>query len=562
MLTGIANEMGRVAIGVSLEADAVRMAECRRGKVVRCASRAYPPGVSPESEGFPAFLKTCMTGFSSRFRRLPIWLAVSPPSLQIRYLTLPVVRSSEFSDMVYWTFRKDLPFDPVQTLFDYGRESVWMDGKVERAGVTAYTVQREEADAYVARFAAVGIDLAGIVIPAFAMRNLLQGQRGVAEASGGTCLSLFAGGDASSVIIVKDGRVRSSRIFKIGINALLGEVRDQDPACTAAEAFRRVRTVLETEPEGGQPESASGRIREVFDRLIQQVERTMTAYLSEHPDETFSGLFVMGAVAGLEPLVKVIGTRLGLAVLPGPEGSAGPDETIRGMAMAAGAALSRAEGTPNLLTPCHQREKMARRHRRNLLLASLLGLGVALTHLSVHVLEFRQKPFVQRLETEQARLAAFAPPVDERMLQALTAKAVADQLMFKTMARAWLPVAVFRSLAAQTPPEISLTRIEVIGGTPASGTAGASRTGVVGGTSGALRISGYIGGEREAQRSRLAAYALGLERSPLFTDTRVVHTADGMESGEEVLMFDIELAVGALTGPAAVSSTPAKGVSR
>lgn len=558
MLTGIAREMSRTVIGVSLEADAVRMAECRRGKVVRCSSRAYPPGVSPESEGFPVFLKTCMTGFSSRFRRVPVWLAVSPPSLQIRYLALPVVRRREFSDMVYWTFRKDLPFDPAHTLFDYGRELVWPDGKAERAGVTAYTVLREEVDAISARFVAAGIDLAGIVIPTFAMRHLLQGQRGVTAAGGGTCLSLSSGGDASSVIIVKDGLVRSSRIFKIGINAILGVIREREPGCTAADAFRRVRTVLETEEEGGPQDGVGEHIREVFDRLIQQVERTLAAYLNEHPDETFSGMYVMGAVAGLAPLVKVIGRRLGLAVLAGAEDSAAPAEAYHVMAMAAGASLSRAESTPNLLIPCHQREKAARRSWWSLLLAMLLALGVALTHLSVRVLQFRQVPLVQRLATEQARVAAYAPQVDERMLQAMAASAVADHLSLRKMAREWQPLAVFRALAVQTPADVVLTLIEVNGGAPAPG-AGPARPEVAGGM---IRIGGYIGGAREAQRSKLVAYALQLETSPLFTKTRVVHTADGMESDLDVLIFDMQMDINTVTGPAVPSPVPVKEVSR
>jgi len=540
MLNRFLPETGATGIGVSLEPDAVRMVESHRGRVVRCAAVPYPPGIAVESSAFPAFLRRCLSGFSPRFSRMPVWVVGSLPSLQIRYLMLPAVRGGAVSDMVYWTFRKDLPFAADQTVFDYGAEHETVIDGAARIHVTAYTALRSETDALHALFTKAGVRLAGIVIPAFAMRNLLRVQA-AGEAVARVCL--FTGEDASTLIVFKDGHVQLTRVFKTGMNAILSVMQKQLPESTLADVYRRVQVALEA--TGDAEKGRVDFIREVFDRLVQQIERTMTAYLNDHRGESFAGLHVMGAMAGLKPLVQTMSERLGLEVLALPAvygrvDRAGGDVDIgeqERMALAAGASLSHLDLTPNLLYNYTQRERTVRRAWWSLLVSLLLGIALALLHLGREMLLHGNGTIQRQLHDEQARLGAYVPHVTKPELEGMLSAVAADSVVLKQMVQRWLPPAILLMLGELTPADVRMTGIEAV--FPAAATSGNRRTG--GDSANRLHLRGFVRGPVEGQRSTLAAYAMRLEDAALFARSSVKQAADGREGGEPVLLFEMEL---------------------
>lgn len=554
MLTELLQEMSATVIGVSIEADALRMAESRSGRVIRCASKPYPPGVTPSSDAFPAFLRQSLAGFSSRLRTVPVWATGSLPSLQTRYLTLPAGRHRAVGEMAYWTFRKDLPFDAAQTLFDYGVECGSGSGSETKTNVTAYTALRDEADSLTSLFASAGIRLAGIVIPAFAMRAVMQACMGNEP---GTRAGVFAAEDSSTVIIVKDGLVRSSRVFKTGMSALLGVVRAADPGCTLPAACERLRSVLGGSAGPGDDVLAE-RIRDVFDRLMQQIDRTLHAYLNEHPGDTITGMHVMGSLAGFDGLVGEIRARLGFETEATESVLAEAcDSGMTGLtALAAGVALSHPDRTPNLLCVSTRREQASRRSWLSVLAALLLGLTGALLHLGRGVIEHGNARSARNLDTARVRLAAYVPAVDESMLQALMARRVAEQAALKRLTRRWLAPATLRALGPLTPEPIRLTSIDAdYEPAAAAKTRGrAAADGVARG--GVLTLKGFARGGADAQRSTLAAYALRLEGSPLFSRASVSSITDGQAGGEPVVLFEIELDVAGGIGDVVPFVTP------
>ncbi len=550
MLNRFLPETGATGIGISLEPDAVRMAESHRGRVVRSAAMPYPPGMTVDASTFPAFLRRCLSGFSSRFNRIPVWVVGSLPSLQIRYLVLPAVRGGSVSDMVYWTFRKDLPFDAAQTVFDYGTEHETAVDGVARIHVTAYTALRSETDALNALFTAAGVRLAGIVIPAFAMRNIMRVQ------AAGTDLAsvcLFTGEDASTLIVFKNGHVQLTRVFKTGMNAILSVMQKQLPECTLADVYRRVQMALETTNET--EKGAVDFIREVFQRLVQQIERTMTAYLNDHRGESFAGLHVMGAMAGLKPLVQTMSERLGLAVLALPaaygRADAGGDVDLGAqerMALAAGASLSQLEHTPNLLHNCTQREKRAQRAWLSLLVSLLLGIALALLHLGREMLIHGNGTLQRQLDDEQTRLGVDVTPVAKPELESMLSAVRGDSAVLKQMVRRWLPPSILLMLGELTPAEVRLTGIEAV--FPAVATPAGGRSG--GESANMLHLRGFVRGPVEGQRSTLAAYAMRLEDAALFARSSVKRAADGREGGEAVLLFELDLEVAMPPGHSAM----------
>jgi len=544
MLQAITRQVRRGSIGVSLEIDSVRMAESRGGRIYRCSSVPCPADLSRDPAGYAGFLKHALREFSPALHRMPVWAVGCFPSLHVRFMTLPALRRGSVSDMVYWTFRNELPFDSARTLFDYGMEGGGGSGPEARIDVTAYTALRSEADALVALFAEAGVRLAGIVIPAFAMGNMMRLQMDGQQV---TRLGLFVGADASTVIVVKAGRVHSSRVFKTGMNALLAIVREaHDPDCTAPEAYRLMQEALESAPDG----AVAKQVHEVFDRLVLQIERTMAADLASHPDEQFDGLHVMGVIAGLAPLVAVLKSRLGLPVPEDSYGSTGGDSPEL-TALAAGASLSRRDRTPNLLNPSAERERAARRARWSVQSALLLALLLVLLNVGVGLLDRRNTVAREQWRQEQAQLAAFPAQIDGHAIELMVAERIEARLRQKRLFLRWLPLGVLRTLADSTPPTIRLTSIDAVfpGGGSLQAGAKSGKTGQAPGCGAVLRLGGRVLDAPEEQRSALAAYAIRLEDSPLFSTVEVTRVMADEDSSD--LVFELTLASDGTAGAAA-----------
>ncbi len=541
MLELLSRVSGARAVGISIECDALRMAESQSGRVLRCGEYLYPSGVAPGTGSFAGFLKDRLNTFCPSYRHMTVWVSDSLPSLQTRYLTLPAGRHRAVGDMVYWAFRKDLPFDAAQTLFDYGVEGGSGSGNDAKLSVTAYTALREETAALNSLFSRAGIRLAGIVIPVFAMRAVMQA---CMKDQAGTRCGVFAAGDASTVIIVKDGQVRSSRVFKTGMNALLGVVRGTDPDCPLPTVCERLRSVLGGAAGPGDAELAE-RVRDVFDRLMQQIERTLNAYLNETPGDTITGMNVMGALAGFDVLVGEMHARFGFETDATIPALAGGDEAgLHGLtAMASGVALSHPDRTPNLLCVSAQREQAARRSWLSVLAGLLLGLTGTLLHVGKGVVDYGNDRLARNRDTLRAQLAAYAPAVDAGMLQVLTAKSVADQVAIKRLTRRWLAPATLRVLGSLTPESIRLTLIDADFRASAVAENKRGRGAESVAHSGVLSLHGLARGVPDAQRSTLAAYALRLEDSPLFSRASITSITDGQAGGEPVVLFEIELDV-------------------
>lgn len=545
MVGAVKKTFRRGTIGVSIEIDAIHLSESYGGRIFRHASMGYPADMPQGAEQLSTFLHDALRTFCPGFRQHAIWAVGSLSNLHVRYMTLPAVRSGSFSDMVYWAFRNEIPFNTTETIFDYSIEGGSSKDQEDKVHVTAYTALRSDVDVIVRLFAAARIDLAGIVIPSFAMRNMMRLQM---DGQATTRLGLFVGEESSTVLVVRAGRVHSSRVFKTGMNALLAAVSEKHPEASKSTAYRMLQKTLHEEPDG----AIARRVNAVFDRLILQIERTMAADLSEHPDERFDGLHVMGAIAGLPQLVSALKTSLGLSVSAVSNGQGDSPEQA---ALASGAALSRPDRTPNLLRTHVERERSVRQSRRSFMVALGLALLLLLLHGGVGALEYHNTRLRERVSQAQQKLAVFPDVLEESLLAEMMDQVVEARLQQKRLALRWLPLGGLRGLADLTPPTIRLTAIDATfprrQNMAAEGVAAGRRQQPA--QEGAVfRIRGRVADEPEHQRSALASYTVRLENSPLYEKAEVLRVTQRQD--RTVLDFELRLTCAAIRGDGAAIS--------
>lgn len=537
----------RNQVGVHLDLNTLRVVEVSHGHLKDWQSTPYPPGLQPGAPGFSDFLKSTLADISG-IRHAPVWVVGPAPSLQVRFLSLPKARPRQVSNLVYWTFRKEIPFDAARTYFDYDVEGEGAEpGQNRHMDVTAYTVGHDDVSALTALFHEAGINVEGVMIPSFALRTVF---RGLHRAPGEVSLGLFVGEDASSIMFMKGQHVLSHRVFKTGMNAMLDVLRDRHPDWSSAKAQSEMMRAMQPGASAisvrasSSSASADARIRETveaaFGRLVQQVERSVSAYLVGRADDEIKTIYVAGPLAELPGLLEHMGSRLGLQVTP-MDGFAGrlsrsggqaapptPSESA-GMTIALGAALADPLHAPNLLHTYVRREREERAARsRRLVLAGGLA-GIALLALANGVITRSNQQLRIELQQQRERLERFAPYPDRGSIEAMMTEATRDSARLKGLARRCLPLAILNQLAGNTPRDIRLQRIELQGD-------GASERL-------SIALQGQVSGDPELQESRLASYIMRLEDSRLLEQVALGHATEGREDREPVLLFALRMQV-------------------
>ncbi len=568
---------GRSVLGVHLDIDSLRLVEVARGRIANWASVPYPAGLAPTAKEFPAFLKSSLAGYNSTFRRSALWVVGSLPSLQVRFLALPKARPRQMSHLVYWTFRKEIPFDAAQTIFDYDLEGdLAAAGAAKKIDATAYTVAQAEVDALVDVFARAGLAVDGVLIPSFALRNLLRNQP---TSHAGPVLGLYVGEDSSALLFYKGKHVVAHRVFKTGLNAISDVLRDRHPTWSPAKTYQMIADSLAAaafnEENRAPAADATGESREIgdtvrlaFDRLVQQVERSMSAYLVGRSDEEIRTLYVAGPMAGLPALVKELGAKLGLACQPlnlfqpallDAKTTPPRPEEAGMLALALGAALSDAGRTPNLLHTYVKRLKEAHAARLRLAGAILGAAGLALLVAAGTLVGKINRGLMKERDVLRTQIAQYRPAPDRAMIEAMVAQATVDSRQLKNMAGRSLPVAALNRLASQTPADVRLTTL-TLERADASNPAAARKGGADSEAEGAevrLHVEGTVLGPPGAQESKLAAYVLRLENCGMFTQVVQLRSEEGRDRGDQVLLFALDLKMNDLVGappPAAAAA--------
>lgn len=552
----------RHVVGVHLDHDALRWIEWQHGRIAAWKHLPYPPGMQIDSDTFTDFLRTA---FAACPDDLPVWLVSSFPSLQLRFLSLPKVRPGQLSNLVYWTYRKELPFEPDQTILDYDVEGeVATPGANRKIDVTAFTVARAEVERLVLRFSEAGRPVEGVIIPSTALRNLLRTHPGQDARIG-----LFVGEDASSILFAQGPVIVSQRLFKTGMNSLRTGTTD-DPTA----AYQSINSALTQTAHGEQTAAAmeateANRISRSalasFSRLIQQVERSIAAYVNGRATADLRGIHVAGSLAGMPLLLKEMSTKLGIPAQPFAAAEAGITASSRPamspiefgqMGLAIGAALSQPGRTPNALHTYVKREQEDRR-RRAQSWVGLSAIGGLLLLLLIFLFAVNHNAALRRERTALSKqMEPYKPHPDRAMIQNLVGLASGHTTELRDMARRAQPLALINEIATLTPSDIRLGSVALertaapvrTRKNPAAAQAGDMK----------LTVQGMVLGETELLESVLAQYILRLQRSSLFAKANLTRSEPGRDGSNPVWLFTLELDAAPIAPPPPLTAAPAQ----
>ena len=540
---------------------------------------------------FLNFLKNEITRFCGSYQKINIWAIMSAANVNVRHIRIPKVAKNEIENFVFWSIKKEAPFNEKETLLDIEILEEITDQDVPKWFVMAYTAPNREIEEIKNLFSKVGLPLTGISIVPFAVQNIFR--TGWMPTLEGTVASLFIGNDFSRIDIYSKGTLVMTRGIKAGINSmvesLLEFLLEQNQGTTDAakektpvmgmEQARKVLFSLSSDSKALTERDAGYHLTEkekfqiilpALERLVRQIDRTFEYYNQAQ----VSKIFVTTAMNIYQPLTAYVGEQLGIESdilnpldrnLSGIDGNVRTESLSERVALtpALGMALSDKTHTPNLLFTYKDKQRQTKMNLINIgafaLLAAvaIISVGVFLYELGINNIK---KSDVSRL---QKQLTQFQPNVNKSDILQLAVKAKQQKYTSRAYSERYRSMAVIGELSALTPTHIRLINLKADFGTilpdkakeppkeagkeSASGEkkepAKETQKQPAGGKMGNLVVDGIIFGNRQTLESSLAGYIMNLQASPIFQQISIQKNSVERIKKRDVLRFTMTMKI-------------------
>ncbi len=545
------------SVGIDIGHDylhIVKVGKISTGKwsIIDRRRMALPPKTPRDSPEFAAFLKSALASVCGSAKQSDRWVIMSAARVEVRHVRIPKVAKKLINNVVYWTARKETPFDENEMVLDFETQGEVIEQGIPKLAVMVYTAPRQEIEDLKNLFTRIGWPLTGISIVPFSTQNLFRTEW--IPTLEGTIASLFIGNDFSRIDIYAEGNLVMTRGIKAGVSSMVEALVDRfnemkidplAPALTPEQGRKIVRSLSPDSPplektDAGfdiKKEDLFEMIQPALERLTRQVERTFEHHASTMPSDQIARIFVSGAMNIYQPIIDYVGAQLGItsAVLDPlsndesgfcvDEGDIHCVSERVALGPALGLALSSNEHTPNLMFTYKdkERKKSIKRINQTVFVGFIAVVLICSGVFTYQYHEINQKKAVLKgLETQLARLG---PPVDRNQLLKLVANINQRRELSKIYADRYLGMVLISELATLTPANIRFIDLKINlapAAAPAAGDAAKSSPK----EAPKARVEeviaeGLILGERRMFETSLAGYTMAMEASPIFRQVTI-----------------------------------------
>jgi len=545
---------------------------------------AIPPKTPRESSEFGAFLKAALAGVSGSPKQTNLWAIMSAAHVEVRHIRIPKVPKKQISNAVYWTAKKDTPFDEKDTVFDYELQGEVIEQGIPKLAVMVYTAPRKEIEDLKDLFSRIGRPLSGISIVPFSLQNIFR--TGWIPVREGAMASLFIGQEFSRIDIYAGDNLVMTRGIKAGLSSMveslvdsLNEQKKQDPEAVTLTNEQAKKVIQSLSPDS-QPlqesdagftltkESVFAMVQPAMERLVRQVERTFEHFATTMPGERIARIFVSGAMNIYQPMVDYVGSQLGLSsealdplsdLDPASCVDTGEENCVSeriAFGPALGLAFSSDDHTPNMMMTYKDKEREASIALVNKVIFASFIIAI---FLCTGVFVFQSAAIAQKkniIKGIETQIADFRPTVDRNELMKMADKVSQQRELFKVYAERYLGMAVISELTELTPANIRFIDLKInLGQVPAGAVAAnvtkpstdAAKPAAAGEAPKALPreiiLEGLIRGDRQLFETSLASYVMVLEASPLFRQVSIQKNTVEPLSKDDALHFILKLVV-------------------
>lgn len=583
LLTGRWPFKRTVLVGVDFGRKDLKLVKARQSSdqqwnLLGYRSVPFDPQITQESPQFPHLLKATLADFCGSSGTFELWVLMSSAVVEVRQIRIPKVPKKQIANAVYWTLKKEVPFDEEDSIFDFDVLGDVVEQGVQKKAIMVYIAPKHEIKRLKNLFSKTGFPLGGISIAPFAIQNLLR-TRWV-QTGEKTVGSLSVGEDWSRIDIFSSGNLVLTRGIKSGMNSLIEGIiegvneRENRPYFESGsgkdvplplsfegeksidtEQARKILLTLRpdslpyTKTDPGlyfKEEEVFRMILSALDRLVRQIERSFEHYGLNLGNDKVSKIYMAGEISSFTRLVDYISNQVGLPTdildpfssgTPFSEALSAPDSSYERTSFvpAVGMSLSDNSYTPNFIFTHQDKQKLASVPRINraifvvfmFIIAICTGVFLWQTRLA------REKQ--SKIIDLQQRLEQYSPRLNQNFILQLAAKGKQKSRILKEYSRKYFGMAVIGEVCRTIPSNIRLLSVTANLGRVSGGKEGG------GGETKALILEGMVFGDQQRLEASLAAYLVSLEACPLFRQPKIRKSSFETEGGQEVLHFTAQI---------------------
>ena len=581
--TKIISVQKSVTIGIDIGHKYLRLVKTARladngWELLDYKSVPFTNTTSITSPEYINFLKSEINEFCSNCRNANLWAIMSAAKVNVRHIHIPKVAKKQIENAVYWTIKKETPFDEKDTIFDFEIQGEITEQGISKWLTMVYTAPREAVEEIKGMFSQMGLPLTGISITPFAIQNIFK-TGWIPQADESTVAGLFIGNDFSRIDIYAKGKLIMTRGIKAGINSMvesllekltgpwqgISEMGGKRPQINLEQA-RKILFSLSPDSPPLTKEDAGFELTEeekfetvlpALERVIRQVERTFEYYSAILNYDRVAKIHVSSAMNFSRHIIDYIGSQLGIESdvpdpltyqMPGKTKSIEEASVSERLALvpALGLSLSDNTYTPNLLFTFKDKEKAANivRANRIIFIVFIVAVFISSGYFLYQIKDAGQKEAV--IAGLEKQVSLYSPRVDQNLISQMAASSGKQQQMSKVYSDRYLGMAVISELSLLTPANIRLINFKTHLGTVPSGKEPAkdSKKEAVKEESQNVVIEGLVFGDRRNLESTLAGYIMKLEASPMFRQISVQKNSIEPFKKSEVLRFVIDMKIG------------------
>lgn len=96
------------------------------------------------SAEFANFLKSELNSFRGPSKKQQLWAIMSAARVEVHHIRIPKVPKKQIENVVYWTAKKESPFDEKENIFDFEVLGEVVEQGIAKLAVMYYTAPKEE----------------------------------------------------------------------------------------------------------------------------------------------------------------------------------------------------------------------------------------------------------------------------------------------------------------------------------------------------------------------------------------------------------------------------------
>jgi len=573
VLTGARASKKTTVVGVDLGYRNLKLVKMmrlsdREWKLLDYTSISYNPQIPRTSPEFSNFLKTHLSDFCGSSLKFELWCLMFSANVEIRYIRIPKVPKKQIANAVYWTFKKEVPFDEEESIVDFEVRGDISEEGIQKTAVIVYTAPNKEIKQLEEFFSKIGCPLTGISVASFAIQNLLRTHW--IETGEQTVGSLYIGEDWSRVDIFSSGNLVLTRGIKAGMNSLVEGIIEgmQELEINSSTELAEGEILLDMEqgrkilvslrPDSpsltkGDPgfylkeEEIFMMIQAPLERLLRRVERSLEHFALTLEVGEVSKFYISGEIHAHRQLDEYISEEIGVQCeILDPLDPENPfmvdvskplslvERSSFGSAL--GIALSRNSLTPNLIFTYRDKEKLASITRINrAILAVFVIIVVICTGMFLWQESVVKDKQVKIVELKK-KLGKYSPRVNQNLIFQLSAKVKQNRHKLKEYSRRYKAMAVLAELSRLTPPNIRLLSFTAKVGRVSEAKNKDAKNDLV--------LEGMVFGDQQKLEGFLATYLLRMENSPIFSQAGIYKKSSfELHEGRKVLHFMVRMVV-------------------